>query len=182
MSRDALISALEAYRPSDETERGHVQETLELLKRGESCFYRHDFPGHIVGGGWLVSCDGTKVLLTRHKYLNRWLQFGGHADGETDILAVALQETLEESGVKDFSPALEGVFDVDVHPIPANPKKDEPAHMHYELRYLLRANDDTVIDPECEVKWLGIDEVLKMDVEPAMQRMVKKWQEWLAAQ
>jgi len=179
MSKAKLLADLEAYQPYDATEQDHLHKTLELLRGTDDCFLRSDFPAHIVGGGWLVSKDGSKVLLTRHKTLNRWLQFGGHADGDTQIADVALRETLEESGIKNVEFVTDMIFDVDAHPIPANPKKGEPEHMHYELRYLLRAKDDAIVDPECEVRWFAPEDLAAMEFSDSVRRMIAKWQAWL---
>jgi len=91
---------------------------------------------HFTGSAWLVSADGQRVLLTHHRKLDRWLQLGGHADGDTDLARVALREAEEESGLTEL--AIEGgVFDIDRHLIPA--RGEEPAHWHYDVRYVVRA-------------------------------------------
>jgi hypothetical protein len=99
-------------------------------------------PGHFTGSALVTNARGDKVLLMRHKYIGRWMQFGSHADGDPDLSKVALREASEESGFRQHKcSVLGGLFDIDIHPIPANPKKNEPAHEHFDLRYLLELDD-----------------------------------------
>ncbi|MDB5477600.1 MAG: hydrolase [Alphaproteobacteria bacterium] len=187
-TRQQLILDIEKFVASDKTEAGHRQAALDLLESTGDCFLRSDFPGHFVAGAWLVSPDGKRVLLNHHKFLDRWLQFGGHADGEVNLLQVALREAEEESGIADIVPVRLEIFDIDVHPIPANPKKDEPSHLHYELRYLVRAPEgnyaeDFHLGPEGNtLKWFSVQEIAAMGFEASVQRLADKWQAWLAQQ
>ena len=104
--------------------RRNNSKFLELLNEPR-CFYRDCFPAHITGSALLLSADGDKVLMNHHKSLNMWMQFGGHADGDEDILAVAIRETMEESGIIAFKPITPNIVDLDIHEIPANVKKNE---------------------------------------------------------
>jgi 8-oxo-dGTP pyrophosphatase MutT (NUDIX family) len=180
-TKSSLITDIEKYTPFDAIEAQHKAAILELLRNTDHCFKRSDFPGHVVGGAWVISPDGTEALLTHHKILDNWFQFGGHADGEIDIRNVALREAQEESGIDDLSFITSEIFDIDVHPIPANPKKNEPAHMHYELRYFLRANHKNQImsDESLDVKWFSLEELQHMDFDPSRKRMITKWQHHL---
>lgn len=140
------------------------------------CFCRTLPIGHITGSAWVVNADGSEVLLTHHRKLDRWLQLGGHADGDPDVLSVAMKEAEEESGLIDFTQIGEGIFDIDIHPIPL--RKDEPEHQHYDVRYVLRANgslDYTVSDESHDLRWVKLDDVETLTTEPSMMRMVAKW-------
>ena len=105
---------------------------------------------------WLIDASGTRVLLTHHRKLDRWLQPGGHADGDGDLASVALREAEEETGL----PGLRiegGVFDLDRHAIPA--RGSEPEHFHYDVRYVVRAGADEafVVNEESHaLKWLPV--------------------------
>lgn len=114
-------------------------EFVRFLHSNPHVFDRSHPPGHFTGSAWLVSADGRRVLLTHHRKLRRWLQLGGHADGDTDLAQVALREAIEESGLAGLrvDPA---IFDLDRHCIPAC--GDEPAHWHYDVRYVVRATTD----------------------------------------
>jgi 8-oxo-dGTP pyrophosphatase MutT (NUDIX family) len=96
-------------------------------------------PGHFTGSAWVVSADGERALLMHHRKLDIWVQPGGHADGDGDLAAVALREAEEETGLRDLH--IEGgVFDLDRHLIPA--RKADPAHFHYDVRFVVRAGAD----------------------------------------
>ncbi len=176
-----LITAIKNYEPFDEIEHRHVDDTLKLLAGTDQCFLRSDFPGHINGGLWLLSPDHSRVLLTHHKILNQWFQFGGHADGDQDIAVVALREGMEESSIDQIELITPDIFDIDVHPIPANPKRNEPAHLHYEIRYLGRAKhmNYTITDESHDVRWFTPSELTAMNLGPSRQRMIDKWQRFL---
>jgi len=115
---------------------GEQAHAFVQLASEPNAFERTRRDAHFTGSAWLVSGDGQRVLLTHHRKLDRWLQLGGHADGDADLARVALREAEEESGLPDL--AIEGgVFDIDRHLIPA--RGDEPAHWHYDVRYVVRA-------------------------------------------
>jgi 8-oxo-dGTP pyrophosphatase MutT (NUDIX family) len=113
--------------------------------------------------------------LTHHFKLDRWLQLGGHADGDTDILRVAMREAHEESGLDDIKPLSQGIFDVDVHPIPA--RDTEPRHLHYDVRFLLEAdaNAPLVISSESkDLAWIPLMDIARITTERSIARMVAK--------
>lgn len=175
--KQQLIHHISNYVAYDTTESAHKNALLELLNGTDHCFLRSDFPGHMVGGAWVISPDGTQVLMMHHKALDRWVQFGGHADGEINILNVATREAEEESGLTDLTLVSPDIFDIDVHPIPENTKKNEPAHMHYELRYLFRANhmDFIANDESNGLKWFTVAQAEAMDFPSSISRMITKW-------
>src|SRR5690348_11368424 len=128
---DALHRHAQA-RPGDEG----AEVFLRFLASAPQVFERSHAPGHFTGSAWLVSADGERVLLTHHRKLGRWLQLGGHADGDTDLARVALREAEEESGLRDLT-VEPGIFDLDRHLIPA--RGAEAAHWHYDVCYVVRA-------------------------------------------
>jgi len=139
--RRPLLALLERYAEDHPGEVEVVGRVRELVESRGNCFERDCMPGHITASAWIVSHGHDRFLLTHHRKLDRWLQLGGHADGDPDVLAVALREAREESGMPDFEPLLTGgeliPFDLDVHEIPA--WRDDPAHEHHDVRFLLRA-------------------------------------------
>ncbi|ALN81337.1 NUDIX hydrolase [Lysobacter antibioticus] len=141
-------------------------------------FQRERLAGHFTGGAWLIDRPGRRVLLTHHRKLERWLQLGGHADGDRDLAQVALREAEEESGLTGLS--LEpGLFDLDRHWIPE--RREVPGHWHYDLRYVVRAsdNEDYVISEESlDLAWREIAELLDdPGSDESMRRMARKWLE-----
>ncbi|MFK7851315.1 MAG: NUDIX hydrolase [Akkermansiaceae bacterium] len=176
MKRQSLVEQLHAY-VVQHPEEVVVEPFLEFVRSEPACFERSCQHGHITGSAWVVNGDGTEVLLTHHRKLNCWLQLGGHADGNCDVLSVAIAEAEEESGLVDFSHVGPGIFDIDIHPIPA--RKGEPEHLHYDVRYVLKANGSleyTVSDESHDLRWVKLEDVQTLTSEESMMRMVEKWQ------
>ena len=176
MHRQSLLDQISEYALRHPDEADVIRDFSEFVKSEPRCFERSLEKGHITGSAWVVNADGDEVLLTHHRKLDRWLQLGGHADGESDILTVAMKEAEEESGLAEFSPVGEGIFDIDIHLIPE--RKGEPAHLHYDVRYVLRANGETdyiVSDESHDLRWVKPDEVKTLTTESSMMRMVAKW-------
>ena len=153
-------------------------EMLRLLSARDDCFLRTCFPAHFTASALVLSGDGATTLLTHHRLLDRWLQFGGHCDGNPDLLAGALREAAEESGVAGLVPMDSEPVDLDIHVIPANPRRGEPEHFHYDVRFLLRAPRDAVPVPSDESKdlrWFTPDEMRALSEESGLRRLVEKW-------
>lgn len=177
MHRQPLLDQLAAYQAAHPTESETVAQFIGFVRSQPECFERTLAIGHITGSAWIVTPDGSEVLLTHHRKLDRWLQLGGHADGDPDVVAVALKEAQEESGLEEFELVGDGIFDLDIHPIPA--RKNEPEHLHYDVRYVFRATghtDFTVSEESHDLRWVPIDEVQTLTTEESMLRMVRKWQ------
>lgn len=179
--KSLILTALKKYNTTFEDEVSFIQKTINFIKSTPNCFDRSHLEGHVTGSAWLLSPDGTKILLTHHKKLNRWLQFGGHSDGESNTWNVALREATEESGIQNIQFVSSDIFDVDVHTIPENSKKNEPEHIHYDIRFLLRAPTEmfTVSDESNLLKWFTFQELSVMaekeEISLSMKRMMKKW-------
>lgn len=172
--RKSLILALEQYQTNYKEEMDFVSSFLFLLKH-KGAYQRTHLPGHITGSAWIVDHKREFVLLTHHAKLNKWLQPGGHADGDEHVLNVALREAEEETGVKNFKLLLSGIFDIDIHPIPA--RKDFGAHDHYDVRFLLEADkkDKLVITEEShDLAWVPLKDLMKYNDSASLQRMAEK--------
>jgi 8-oxo-dGTP pyrophosphatase MutT (NUDIX family) len=154
---------------------------LALLDGTPDCFARDSFPGHFTGSALVVNADGSKVLLHHHRKLDRWLQFGGHCDGEEDVLEVARREALEESGIAGLIVASERPFDLDIHPIPAH--SGDPAHFHYDIRYMFIAPESAIpvlSEESRELRWFAPEELAALDLDESLRRMIRKWQSIVA--
>lgn len=150
-------------------------DTIRFVEVHEDCFLRSCVPGHLTGSAWIVDARRTRTLLTHHHKLDKWLQLGGHADGETDLLGVALREAREESGLTRLTVVSPTVFDVDRHLIPA--RKSEPAHYHYDLRFMIEADpaEPLVVSNESkDLAWVEVSRVTALNPEESMARMVRK--------
>ncbi len=171
----ALLAQFQHYTQQWPDE-GDVAHFVDLLAIGERSFMREARDAHFTGSAWLVSADGERVLLTHHRKLGRWLQLGGHADGDADLARVALREAEEESGLDELSVEPEP-FDLDRHRIPA--RGDESEHWHYDVRYVVRAgtNERFVVSGESNaLAWRPIREIADDPVSDAsLRRMADKW-------
>jgi 8-oxo-dGTP pyrophosphatase MutT (NUDIX family) len=175
LDRAAVIRSLEKYNTAYAEEKLFVPQFLELLNHADA-FQRHHLPGHITGSSCILDQSRQYVLLVHHGTLNKWLQPGGHADGEEDVLNVALREAQEETGLNHFKLLQEEIFDLDIHPIPA--RGGFPEHLHYDIRFLFEAdrNDQVIVSDEShDVAWIALQElrVLTQD-NPSIMRMMKK--------
>jgi len=175
--KQKLIEQLQAYMPYDELEEKHRDRILQFLAEYDNNFRRSNLHGHITGSALLLNKDKTKVLLNHHRKLNMWMQFGGHADGDADILGVAIREAQEESGIEDIIPVDDSIFDLDVHAIP-QAKNGEPEHFHYDIRYFLCTPEAnySVSKESISMKWVGLREASEILKGKSFVRMIEKWQ------
>ena len=149
---------------------------LNFYQNNKNCFCKDNIKGHFTGSAWIVNSRKDHILMTHHKKLNMWLQLGGHADGEKDLIKVALKEAKEESGFQEFNLLSKDIFDLDIHEIEA--MNNEPRHLHYDVRFLLEAdpNEHKIIvsDESHDVKWIPIKNVINYNSEESIKRMVLK--------
>jgi 8-oxo-dGTP pyrophosphatase MutT (NUDIX family) len=174
-AQEQVRRLLEAVAP-DAATAADRDAFLGFAAAHADCCERTLAPGHFTGSAWLVSADGRRVLLTHHRKLDRWLQLGGHADGDGDLARVALREAEEESGMTGLR--LEGgVFDLDRHLIPA--RGTEPAHWHYDVRFVVRATASEAFVVNEESHALAWREIAAIAADPgadeSMRRMAGRW-------
>jgi len=177
MHRAPVLSLLRAHaaRVVDDHESAMTAATIAFVTAQPDCLRRTCVPGHLTGSAWIVSPDRSCVLLTHHRKLDKWLQLGGHADGDPELLAVALREGREESGLASLRAVSPDVFDLDRHWIP--PRNADPGHFHYDLRFLFEADPREPLTCSSESKdlaWVGLDAVTTLNPEESMARMVRK--------
>lgn len=175
MHRQPLLNLLATYEPfraDDDAVRTRIEE---FVRQNTQCFERSLLVGHVTGSAWIVDTERSRCLLTHHRKLERWLQLGGHADGQTDALEFAMREAREESGLTSLRPVATSIFDCDVHLIPA--RKTEPEHWHYDVRFLLEADlaEPLVVSEESkELAWVKLEEVAALSGDESVVRMVDK--------
>ncbi|AGA76631.1 NUDIX hydrolase [Echinicola vietnamensis] len=175
MNREELAKALKSYRTPFEEEQLFVQQFIELTD-DPLAFHRDRKEGHFTASAWIVNKTRTHALLTHHRKLNRWLQLGGHADGNENLLEVAMNEAREESGLISLKLVDRGIFDIDKHIIPANAK--DPQHFHYDVRFLIEAAMDeplTISEESKDLAWVKyetIPDVVKAN--DSILRMLEK--------
>lgn len=177
MDRTDILRKLRAYQSRWEAEAETTDRFIDFVASHPNCFERSLPTGHVTGSAWVVNRAATHVLLTHHRKLDRWLQLGGHADGDPDIARVAAREVWEESGLMDVVMMDEDIFDIDIHRIPA--RGADPEHDHYDIRFLMQATGSdryTVSDESHDLQWINIHEVDTVTTEESMIRMAKKCQ------
>jgi 8-oxo-dGTP pyrophosphatase MutT (NUDIX family) len=170
-----LLNLLKTYRTSDRDETDMVQRTIHFVEANPNCFERSLLTGHITAAAWILNNEATHTLLIHHRKLDKWLQPGGHCDGETDVISVAAKEAIEETGLQ-VVPLYENIFDVDIHEIPARP--GIPAHLHYDIRFVFKASmTNEQLLPNEEVKalrWMKLEDVHSFNDSRSIVRMVEK--------
>lgn len=191
MHRRPLLELLARYAALHPDEEGCVERVRSLALAHPDCFERRCHPGHLTGSAWVLSADRRRFLLTHHRKLDRWLQLGGHADGDPDLAAVALREASEESGLGRFAfldaggagPPLP--IDLDVHAIPA--RAGEPSHDHHDLRYALVAQggEARASGESHALRWFEMDaldsELAAIEADASLVRLGRKVRALLAA-
>ncbi len=177
MHRQELLALLESHDTRFMEEAAYLARAKAFVRAHENCFDRALQHGHVTGSAWVISPDRQKALLLHHRKLDQWFQPGGHADGDADILRVALKETSEETGLDMSHIRLvnDRIFDLDIHTIPANAV--DPRHTHYDVRFLVEVDDDIAIpgnDESHEILWVPVHQVSRFNNNRSTLRMVEK--------
>ncbi len=170
----ALLRRHEA-RAEPGTESAMLAEFFPFIAAHPDCLWRTCLDGHLTASAWIVDPARTRTLLTHHRKLDRWLQLGGHVDGEADLLAAALREAREESGLTRLRAVSPDIFDVDRHRIPA--RKTEPEHWHFDVRFLLEADPAeplAISDESHDLAWVPLAELSRYSTEESLARMARK--------
>lgn len=167
--QDHLRRQLAAFVPATATEDAHKQRILTLLETTEQPLSRAQYtPGHVTTSAFVTTRDRSAVLLILHKKLQRWLQPGGHLEpDDSDVLAGARREVREETGLEALELAVPGLFDVDVHAIPAF--GDQPAHQHFDVRFLFStdAHQPHAGSDAGAARWIPITQLLAAATDAA---------------
>jgi len=171
-----LNEQLETFAPVDATEAAYHRRMLELLAGdGDPMSRDHFEPGHFTASAFILAPDNDDMLLILHSKLHRWLQPGGHVDPEDeDLIAAALREVREEVDIHELTLAHEGVFDVDIHPIPA--MRGDPAHEHFDVRFLFRADSRAFNagSDAHDARWVPLEEINPSESDESVMRAVRK--------
>ncbi|MBI1226450.1 MAG: NUDIX domain-containing protein [Bacteroidetes bacterium] len=171
-----ILRMLDCHETPFKEEKKHHHDIFNFVKSNQNYWQRSNLAGHLTGSAWVLHPKGDRVLLIHHKKLDRWLQPGGHVDEQDEtIWATAHRELVEETGLRDVSMPSNQLFDVDVHEIPA--RKEEPAHFHYDMRFLFQANTEVLDADFSEVKnirWVPLLDLIGETVEQSIRRMALK--------
>ena len=176
----SLLKQLKAYVPYNEQETNDKEVMIKLLEKESDIFTRENEVAHFTASSWLVNKEHTKVLMIYHNIYHSWSWTGGHADGETDLLAVAMREAMEETGVKTITPVGEDIFSIEILTVDVHIKRGKyvPSHLHLNVTYLLEADEAEVLhikqDENSGVAWFTLEEALEKCSEPWMIEWVYK--------
>ncbi len=173
--RISLLENLSAYELRFPQEAATIHRFAEFVASEPDCFQRSTSRGHITAAVWLVDPLRTSVLLTHHAKLDKWMQLGGHADGDGNVQRVALCEAVEESGIEEITLLSDTIFDIDIHAIPA--RGADPAHLHYDVRFAALAPHHrfTVSKESHDLAWVPVTGLSRYTREASMVRMARKW-------
>lgn len=177
MTLDDTIALLRRHEVRAERagEAAMLAEFFPFIAAHPDCLWRTCLEGHLTASAWVVNASRTHALLTHHRKLDRWLQLGGHADGEADLRAAALREVREESGLTRVRAVGAEVFDVDRHRIPARAAEQE--HWHFDVRFLIEADaaEPLVLSDEShDLAWVPLAELGRHSTEESLARMARK--------
>ena len=185
MDRVALLALLEAHARRWPDDAKRAARICAFIRAHEDCLLRTCRPGHLTGSAWILSPDHGSVLLVHHRKLGRWLQPGGHADGDADLFRVAVREAREETGLVTFETLPGGdppaPLDLDIHEIP--PHGGEPAHLHLDVRFLLVAAPGEVprvSEESAAIRWVPRERLGETSDEESLLRMERRGREVLA--
>ena len=172
MTRNELLKNIENYQPFNEQEKKDKALILDWIKKNDNAFLRDNPVAHITASAWVVNKDRTKVLMVYHNIYNSWSWLGGHADGETDLLLVAMREVQEEAGITGVHPVSENIFSMESLTVDGHVKNGSyvSSHLHLNISYLLEADETETLfvkeDENSGVEWFEQKEALQKSTEP----------------
>lgn len=176
-----IIEEIKKYRPCNEQEQRDKAVILAFLENNEDAFLRSNLLAHMTASSWIVNPERTKTLMVYHNIYDSWSWTGGHADGETDLLSVALREAREETGIAHVRPVSPEIFSLEVLTVDGHEKRGEyvPSHLHLNVTYLLEAEESDTLhickEENSGVAWFTLEEALKASTEPwFVERIYKK--------
>ena len=172
MTREKLLNQIAAYIPYNEQEAADRELILHWIQDHDDAFTRQNKVAHITASAWVVNRDRRKVLLVYHNISNSWSWLGGHADGETDLLAVAIREVKEEAGIRHVQPVSKEIFSLESLTVDGHVKRGcyISSHLHLNVTYLLEADSEEAVaikaDENSGVAWFTPEEALVKSTEP----------------
>lgn len=176
-----ILDDIKKYSPCCEQEEHDKAVIIDFIEKNDDAFLRTNLIAHITASSWAVNKAHDKVLMIYHNIYDSWAWTGGHADGETDLLAVALKECREETGIENVHPVSDEIFSLEILTVDGHEKRGRyvPSHLHLNVTYLLEADENDALHI-CEaensgVKWFSLADALKASSEPwFVERIYKK--------
>lgn len=176
-----IYQDIESYRPRNPQEQRDKAVILDFIKHNEDAFLRTNLVAHMTASAWIVNAKADKLLMVYHRIYDSWSWTGGHADGEKDLLKLAMREAVEETGLCHIRPVSRDIYSLEILTVDGHEKHGEyvPSHLHMNVTYLLQADEDEVLkvcqEENSAVSWFGLEQALKASTEPwFVERIYKK--------
>lgn len=182
-----LREMIERYAPCCEQEAQDKRMMLHYMDIFDDTLLRTNETAHFTASAWVVNLERNRLLMVYHNIYDSWSWTGGHADGDENLLSVALREVREETGLEDLRPVSEDVFSLEILTVDAHFKRGRYVvpHLHLNLTYLIEANDAQTLrikpDENSGVKWFDAHDAVKASTEPEMRVIYRKLNEKLFA-
>lgn len=181
ITKSEVERVLDGYEPFDQDEDLFYKKINSFVFENDNIFGRNNLEGHITCSAWVIDASSIKVLLIHHKKLNLWFQPGGHVEDEdVSLMEASRREIVEETGINNLQLLYPKIFDIDVHFIPES--KGVPGHWHYDVRFLFRALDDSLIlntEELSGIKWIHLSKAIDQPECKNVLRMIQKTQKYM---
>lgn len=170
-----LKEQIEKYIPCNEQEKNDKEMMLEYINTFENVLTRENRMCHFTASNWIVNKEKTKVLMIYHNIYKSWAWTGGHADGDSNLLHVALKEAKEETGLKNLKVLSNGFYGIQILTVDSHIKKGKfvPSHLHLDCCFLLEADEKEALrikeDENSGVKWIDINKAVEITNEEKMR-------------
>lgn len=180
-----LEEQIQRFSPYNEQEQADKEMMLEYIHTFQDVLTRENKMCHFTASNWIVNKERSKILMIYHNIYQSWAWTGGHADGEDNLLQVALKEAREETGLKNLKVLSDEIYSLEILTVDSHIKKGKfvPSHLHLDCCYLLEANEEEPlkikVDENSGVKWIDIDKVTRVTKEPKMVPIYQKLNEKL---
>lgn len=178
---EVLYQLIDQFQPQCEQEVTDRKIMLEVLETQDDCLLRSNLTGHFTVSAWIVDPERMRTVLVYHNIYNSWSWVGGHADGIADLAAVAMRETVEETGLSNIRLVGKCPISIEILAVNGHEKKNVyvPSHLHYNVTYLLEADSSAILsvkpDENSAVGWFRFDEIENVSSEPwFVERVYRK--------
>ena len=168
---DDLKTNIQMFKPYNEQEEVERKMMLEYINKFDDVLTRKNQFGHFTSSAFVLNKERTKILMIYHKIYNSWAWPGGHSDGDSDLLYVAMKEAKEETGIKNITPILDEIYSLEIINVNGHEKRGKyvGSHIHLNVTYLLEADENEKLhikeDENSGVKWVPIEDVLNVTSE-----------------
>ncbi|MCB8814222.1 NUDIX hydrolase [Desulfosporosinus shakirovi] len=176
-----FVESIKRYIPYNEQEEKDKEVILNCLGVFEDVLTRNNKIAHFTSSAFAVNSSRDKVLVIHHNIYDSWSWTGGHADGEKDLLAVAIKELKEETGVNNIHLVTSGIFSLDILPVLGHMKRGEyvSPHLHLSVAFLMEADENDALivkeDENSGVRWISLEKLIEYSNEPHMHKVYAKF-------